>query len=148
MRSILPILLLGIVACEGPTGPQGKPGPAGEQGEKGSPSTGTIIEKRIDLSAYDEDGFIFIEDERINPESFRALYLKLEFSEGDVFIPLDYLLIYSVSLIAEALEGETPILIIGNGGLGISDPEGILFDAAISGYLRGTSITLAILVEL
>ena len=76
------MLAFGLIACEGPAGPMGPAGPQGAQGEigpqgeTGPPREGIIIERQLSRSLYDADGNIFIEDDRITPTTFQALYLK------------------------------------------------------------------------
>ena len=74
-----------------------------------------------------EDGNIFIEDDRITPTTFQALYLKAGLpnlgSDAVVYMPLDYLLVYAVSIVPEGNELETPILTIVEGMLLIVDPN-------------------------
>ena len=70
-----------VVACEGPAGPAG---PAGEQGPPGAPAESIIIDVTVTLDDYAE-GLITIEDPRITPRSFRALYMKMQIGGVDVF---------------------------------------------------------------
>lgn len=141
------LLAVFLIACEGPAGPAGPEGPPGPAGPQGPPAEGILIEKRISVSAYDETGTIRIVDSRITPESFRAVYLKVDLGGGQVgYVPLDYLLIYSVSLTPEALELDTPVVFVAEGGMAIVDPEGTLFGVALEAYLAGGDISLAILV--
>ena len=158
MRSILTLLAaMVLISCEGPAGPMGPAGPQGEkgetgaQGEQGPPgplTEGTLIEHQLSMSAYDETGTITVEDSRITPTTFRALYLKLNLGDGQVaYVPLDYLLMYGVSVLPEELETETPILIVADGVLLIGDPEGQLFGAALVTFLEGGVATIAVLVS-
>ena len=108
MRGLILLLPVFLLACEGP---EGSVGPEGPPGPQGPPAEGILIEKRLSESAYDENGIITIADRRITPTSFRTVYLKLDFGGGQVgYLPLDYLLVYSVSLTIEELELETPIV--------------------------------------
>ena len=90
------MLAFGLVACEGPAGPMGPVGPQGPQGEIGPPREGVIIERQLSRSLYDADGNIFIEDDRITPATFQALYLKAAFPDlgpdAVAYMPLDYLI--------------------------------------------------------
>ncbi len=142
------MLAFGLVACEGPAGPMGPAGPQGPQGEIGPPREGIIIEWKLSISSYDEDGNIFIEDDRITPTTFRALYLKADLGPDQVaYIPLDYLIVFAVSLAPETEEWETPILGITEGMLLIVDPNRDLLAAAIESFFDGVDVDLAILVS-
>ena len=164
MRSSIPfvsaLFALSLLACEGPTGPigpvgpQGDPGPQGEtgpqgpQGEMGPSREGIIIEWKLSNSSYDVDGNIAIEDERITPTTFQALFLKVEFSPDRVaYMPVDYLLVFAVSLALEEDEWETPILAITEGTLLILDPNKDLLATALELLLEGVDVNLAILVS-
>ena len=149
MRFLSSILLaVVLLACEGPEGPTGPAGPEGPPGPPGAPAEGILIEQRLSGSAYDEDGNITILDSRITPKTFRALYLKVDLGGGQVgYIPLDYLLVYAVSIVPEELESETPTVLVAEGGIVISDPEGVLFVAAFESFLDGATLNLAILVS-
>ena len=143
------MLAFGLVACEGPAGPMGPVGPEGSQGETGPPREGVIIERQLSRSLYDADGNIVIEDDRITPTTFRALYLKTTFSNlgSDVvaYIPLDYLIVFSVSLVPEEDELETPLLTILEGLLLIADPNRSLLTAGLG--IDEVDVDLAILVS-
>ena len=119
------MLAFGLVACEGPAGPMGPQGPQGLQGEIGPPREGIIIEQRLSRSLYDEDGKILIEDNRITPTTFQALYLKAAFPnlgpDAVAYVPLDYLIVSAVSIIPEENELETPVLVVAEGFLLIID---------------------------
>ena len=144
LRSVIPIALL-LIACEGPEGPmgpagpagpagppgqgaqgpQGEAGPQGPQGATGPPgppgpiSQGVLIEAPLE---YDEDSDIVVWDDRINPTTFRSVYLKLIFSDGsEAFVPLEYLVIYAVSLAPEANELATPVIVVWDGYIVIRD---------------------------
>ena len=143
----------------GPAGPQGEVGPGsqgetgpegprGPQGEVGPAAEGILIEKLLSASAYDEDGFITITDSRITPTSFRAVYLKFDYGNGTVgYLPLDYLLIDSVSLTLEEFELNTPIIIVAEGGMAIIDTREDLLDTALDAFQdNGAIVNLAILV--
>ena len=143
-----------LLACQGPegpvgpAGPQGPPGETGPQGEPGPPGEGTIIERRLTGSLYDEDGFILIEDDRITPASFRGLYLKATDLESELVLsmPLDYLLVSTVSIIPESEELETPTLAVAEGVLLIQDPYRDLLSVALESFLEEMVIHLAVLV--
>lgn len=166
------ILAFGLVACEGPAGPMGPAGPQGPQGEIGpqgsrgevgpqgeigprgqtGPSReGVIIERQLSRSLYDENGSIFIEDDRITPTTFQALYLKTSFPDlgpdAVAYIPLDYLLVFAVSIVPEEDELETPIVTIIEGMLWIADPNRDLLAVALESYFDGIDVNLAILVS-
>ena len=158
MRTVLTLLFaLALISCEGPAGPMGPAGPQGErgetgergpQGEQGPPSEGILIEYELSVAAYDEEGTIAIEDRRITPKTFRGLYLKLDFGDDQVaYFPLDYLLIYGVSVDPEALETETPLLFVVDGVLVIADPERQLFAGALATFLLGGVAHLAVVVS-
>ncbi len=147
------LLAFGLVACEGPVGPMGPAGPQGEigpqgpQGETGPPREGVIIEWSLSNSSYDEDGSILIEDDRITPTTFQALYLT-DFGPDQVaYMPLDYLIVFVVSLAPEEDEWETPILAIAEGMLVIVDPNKDLLATALESFLEGVDVDLAILVS-
>ena len=151
------MLAFGLVACEGPAGPMGPVGPQGPQGEIGSqgeigpPREGVIIERQLSRSIYDEGGNIFIEDDRITPTTFQALYLKTAFPDlgpdAVAYIPLDYLLVFAVSIVPEEDELETPIVTIIEGMLWITDPNRDLIAVALESYFDGIDVNLAILVS-
>lgn len=126
--SVLGIVFFSVVACEGPMGPRGERGPQGEQGERGlSLREIFIIERRITSSLYDEDNLIWIEDSRITPTTFQALYLKVLRHNPDtgideeLYIPLDYFLILQVAIRAEWEEQNTLAISISDGLLFIRD---------------------------
>ena len=147
----------GLVACEGPAGPMGPVGPQGPQGEigprgeTGPPREGVVIERQLSRSLYDEDGNIFIEDDRITPTTFQALYLKAGFpnlgSDAVVYMPLDYLLVYAVSIVPEENELETPLLVVAEGFLLIIDSNRDLLSVAVESFFDGMNVDLAILVS-
>ena len=148
------VLAFGLVACEGPAGPMGPQGPQGEtgpRGEIGPPREGIIIEQRLSRSLYDEDGNIFIEDDRITPTTFQALYLKAAFPnlgpDAVAYVPLDYLIVSAVSIIPEENELETPVLVVAEGFLLIIDSNRDLLAAAIASFFNGVDVDLAILVS-
>ena len=145
------MLAFGLVACEGPAGPMGPAGPQGPQGEIGPPKEGVIIERQLSRSLYDEDGNIFIEDNRITPTTFQALYLKAAFpnlgSDAVAYMPLDYLIVYAVSLIPKENELETPLLVVADGMLLILDPNRDLLAVAVESLFEGVDVDLAILVS-
>ena len=148
--SILSLSLVGIVSCEGPegqVGPRGPMGPEGPAGPQGLPAEGILIEIHLSASTYDESGeVIAIQDSRITPKTFRALYLKVDFGAGEVaYVPLDYLLVFSVSLVPEALELETPVLAVLEGLLVITDPNQDLLVVAFA--VAGVTVNLAVLVS-
>ena len=136
-----------LVACEGPAGPEGPVGPRGPQGEMGPTREGIIIERRLSESLYDEDNYIIIEDERITPVTFRAFYLKLN-NFGSVgtaaYLPVEYVIVFDVSLLGEDQEWETPRLAIMDGRLLIEDTRRSLLETA--GPLLG-EVDLAVLVS-
>ena len=145
------MLAFGLVACEGPAGPMGPQGETGPRGEIGPPREGIIIEQRLSRSLYDEDGNILIEDDRITPTTFQALYLKAAFPnlgpDAVAYMPLDYLIVYAVSLIPEENELETPVLVVAEGFLLIIDSNRDLLATAIESFFDGVDIDLAILVS-
>ena len=144
----LAMLAFGLVACEGPAGSMG---PQGLQGEIGPPREGIIIEQRLSRSLYDEDGKILIEDNRITPTTFQALYLKAAFPnlgpDAVAYVPLDYLIVSAVSIIPEENELETPVLVVAEGFLLIIDSNRDLLAAAIGSFFDGVDVDLAILVS-
>ncbi len=137
------------MACVGPAGPQGKTGP---------PRQGIIIERRLSPSLYDVNGFIDIEDDRITPTTFQALYLKFNLSTGhNLYIPLEYLLVLmSTHIPSEVMQAATvPILYLGEGesGIMIADLYKTILFAAESltesweSYFEIDNVRLAILVS-
>lgn len=168
---VVALLTTSLIACEGPAGPQGPIGPTGPQGETGSrgprgpqgenapPQQGTIIERRLSSALYDADGSITIEDDRITPTTFQALYLKINIDLGfgtadvDAYMPIDYFLINlstyvpsEAALLAE--DPLLPILMILEGGLLIVDSNQTILGAAEEAETAGTgNIRLAILVS-
>ena len=135
---------------EGEVGPMGPEGPAGPQG---LPAEGILIEIHLSASTYDESGeVITIQDSRITPKTFRALYLKVDYGvdygAGEVaYLPLDYLLVYAVSVVPEALELETPVLAVAEGVLVITDPNQDLLVAALDIRAAGFAVNLVVLVS-
>ena len=118
-------------------GPGGQVGPRGPQG---LPAEGILIEIHFSASTYDESGFITIQDSRITPKTFRALYLKVD--KGDqlvVYLPLDYLSV--------AVELETPALAVFEGVLVITDPNQDLLVAALDLRAAGYAVNLVVLVS-
>ena len=94
------------------------------------------------------DGNIAIEDESISPTTFQALFLKVDFGPDRVaYMPVDYLLVFAVSLALEEDEWETPILAITEGRLLIVDPNKDLLATALELLLDGVEVNLAILVS-
>ena len=134
---------------QGEIGPQGEPRPQGEtgpRGEAGPPAEGVIIEWRLSSSSYD-GGNIFIEDERITPNTFRVLYLQADFGfEIVAYVPLDYLLVSEVSILPEGDELQTPVLALSEGGLLIIDPNRQLLAIALGFLLEDADVGLAVLV--
>lgn len=167
---VVALLTTSLIACEGPAGPQGPIGPTGPQGETGSrgprgpqgenapPQQGTIIERRLSSALYDADGSITIEDDRITPTTFQALYLKINIDLGfgtqaDAYMSIDYLLINlstyvpsEAALLAE--DPPLPDLFIFEGGLLIVDSNQTILGAAEGIETAGTgNVRLAILVS-
>lgn len=62
-------------------------------------------------------------------------------------MPLDYLLVYAVSIIPEENELETPLLVVAEGLLLIIDPNRDLLAVAIESFFDGVNVNLAILVS-
>lgn len=94
------------------------------------------------------DGIIAIEDERITPTTFQSLYLMADFGPDRVaYMPVDYLLVFAVSLALEEDEWETPILAITEGRLLIADPNKDLLETVQELLLNGVEVNLAILVS-
>ncbi len=111
---MLSVLLFVIfVGCEGPPGPtgpqgptgpmgsigpQGLPGQKGEQGLQGFPGPANsviVIERPLTIDHYD-NGIVFIDDDRITLENFRALYYRA----GEIYVHIDsgaYILIVAVA---------------------------------------------------
>ena len=124
MKEMLCVLLLVIfVGCEGPpgpTGPQGPTGPMGSMGPQGLPgpkgepglsSTDSviIIERSITHAHYD-DGIVYIDDDRITLENFRALYYRA----GEIYVQIDpsnYVLIVAVAEGALLISDEDKFLL-------------------------------------
>ena len=63
------------IGCEGPTGPAGPQGETGSQGPQGNVQSFTIITFDVIRAMYDDNGVISLEDPRIQPETFVALYV-------------------------------------------------------------------------
>ena len=144
-----------LLACEGPQGETGPMGPQGLQGDTGprgpmGPSgpirEGTIIEWRISGGAYDADGTINIEDQRITPITFRTLYLRADYGTHVLFIPLDYLLTYSVEFVSS---NNLPLVFVFDGGLSITDEQKYLLELALGLQEEEgvRDVTLAILIS-
>ena len=64
---------------------------------------------------------------------------------GEGYLPLEYLVIYSVSVSPEALELDTPIVIVDDGSVTIVDPVGEVAIAAAS--LDADRSYVAVLVQ-
>ena len=62
-------------------------------------------------------------------------------------MPLDYLIVYAVSLIPEENELETPLLVVAEGMLLIVDPNRDLLAVALGSFFDGIDVNLAILVS-
>ena len=147
---------LSLVGCEGPAGPmgpegaQGREGTQGAQGAQGPPglsSESVLIEQPLSMTAYNETGEIIIRDSRITPKTFRLLYLKFAFDNQVIYIPLDYLLISGVSVSPPEDAGSgTPVLILEDGRLTISDPERGLFGVALITFMVGADASIVVLV--
>ena len=72
--------------------------------------------------SYNEEDTILVEDDRINPTTYRALFLRVAYDGGGGgYLPLEYLVIYNVSLTPEELELQTPLVIVGDGEVSIID---------------------------
>ena len=138
---VVALLTTSLIACEGPAGPQGPIGPTGPRGENAPPRQGTFIERRLSSALYDADNTIVIEDDRISPTTFQALYLKFNIDLGfgtadvDAYMSIDHLLIgLSTYIPAEAAllaeQFPLPLLLIAEGELVISDSNKILLLAA------------------
>lgn len=139
MRRLTFILIFAVVsfACEGkvgptgpagargpagPAGPQGDTGPAGPRGPQGVAPAVVFLEVVITASSYTSDGIIRISDSRINPRSFDGLYLKTVRRGRTIYTPLDYVMIAGVGR-NPTTRITTPFVSIGEGALGIIDPE-------------------------
>ena len=151
MRIVLPLVLAVAVflGCEGPAGPmgpEGSQGPPGVQGPPGPSTVGVLIEQPLSMSAYNETGEIIIRDSRITPQTFRLLYLKLAFEDETAYFPLDYLMLTGVSVSPEDEGSGTPVLVVEDGRLVISDPEGGLFGAALIFFMVGADASMVVLV--
>lgn len=170
---VVALLTTSLIACEGPAGPQGPIGPTGPQGPRGEngqrgpqgprgenapPRQGTIIERRLSNSLYDADNTIVIEDDRITPTTFQALYLKFNIDLGfgtadvDAYMSIDYLLVgLSTYIPAEATllaeQFPLPLLLIAEGELAILDSNKILLLAAETFAADTGNVRLAILVS-
>ena len=121
------LLAVFLIACEGPAGPAGPEGPQGPSGPQGAPAEGILIEKSISASAYNEDGVITIRDSRITPESFRAVYVKVEGDGWTEYYVLDYMLIYW--LWDQELETSPPAVVVAEGVVALVDPDRTLVEA-------------------
>ena len=147
MPFLFAILAVGVlVGCEGPAGPMGPEGAQGPPGPPGPSSESVLIEQSLSMAAYNETGEIVIEDSRITPKTFRLLYLKLEFDNQVTYFPLEYLLVNGVSVSPEAEELGTPTLVIEDGRLAISDPDGGLFGVALLSFMAGATASMVVLV--
>ena len=140
------LVVLALVGCEGPAGPMGPTGAQGPQGPPGPSSVGVLIEQPLSMSDYNETGEIIIRDDRISPQTFRLLYLKLVFEDEVAYFPLDYLMLNGVSVTPEAEDSGTPILILEDGSLAISDPERGLFGVALISFMVGAEASMVVLV--
>ncbi len=158
----------------GPPGPAGPAGAAGEQGPPGPPGPGSetvLIEYSLSRDSY-VDGVIHIRDPRIQPTTFRLLFLKAT-EDGEVFffpfseltsafiqgflngtVEALALVIVAVSqgLVLEPSSEELdlpalPSFLVGTGELRIEDEEEILLDIAQQVRSVGMEISVAVLVE-
>lgn len=180
-RTILAVILVfSIISCEGPAGPAGPQGPQGEagrQGDKGDqgppgPGSGSVlIEASLSRDSY-TDGVIRIRDPRIQPTTFRLLYLKATQGGEVFFFPFGELtsrfiqgyltgtvetlalVIIAVSqgLVLEPSDEELelpalPSFLVGDGELRIEDEEEFLLEIARQVSTVGMEISVAVLVK-
>ena len=146
---LLGVMVLGLVACEGPVGPEGPAGPAGPAGVQGPPGPVTqalILEVPIEYQDGRDGKVIVLEDYRVSPESFRGIYLQIRTESGSLWFPFDYL------LTAQASGGgpEVIAVLLTLGGLLIIDPEQSLLELALDVQRNSGGsgdVVLAVLVE-
>lgn len=128
----------------GERGERGERGPQGLRGEPGNSLDGTFISVKLSDALYDENGGITISDSRITPERYRGIFIGLipeeEFGGEDEagYFPLDHL--FSDNL----------FVMVGNGGVFISDPDQLLLGFALTFTLLFIEdideVTLSILI--
>ncbi len=146
----LAILAFTLTACEGPSktmGPQQEVVPLEKQTV--SLEDGTIIALELSYALYDDTNTIFIEDDRITPTTFQALYFKMT-SPGTAeaaYVPVDYMMLFMLSTLYEWNEMQVPFLLIGEGYLAISDTERTLLGYGTTMELGSYDVDLAILVS-
>ena len=118
------------------------------------PLEGIITERQLSPSLYDEDGNIIIEDARINPMTFRGIYLKEALPDlgPDVItymeLPCSTLRVVPTStedIIVEEDELETPLLVIAEGMLSITDPDRDLLAEPLEPFFDGIDVKLVVL---
>ena len=129
-RLVIFTLLVSIYSCSGPQGPSG---PSGPQGPSGSAVDLIFIERTFSRLSYDE-GTISIEDERIMPESFVNIYLKITSEDGrEAYFPLDSLLTLLVGMPSEIWRtgDPVPVFMVFSGGIVIIDLDEVLLNIAI-----------------
>ena len=90
-----------------------------------------FIEHELTASLYDESGQIAIDDERIRPDSYRGLFLKLTALTEDgekigLFLPLDNWL--TVGEVEYLVTPQHPAVVVVEGGIRIYDPDRVVLE--------------------
>ena len=178
MRLALGLLItLSLLACEGTEGPMGPPGPAGPAGEQGPPGPpgpgfeAVLIEHSLSSDSY-VDGTMYIRDPRIQPTSFRFLFLKAAEGEEVYYFPFTALVnVFVQGLLEGTIEGlalvivavsqgavlepadegldlpTLPSYLVASGELQIEDEEELLLDIVQVLQSGGIDLTVVVLVE-
>ena len=114
-----------------------------------------ITERQLSPSLYDEDGNIIIEDARIKPMTFQGIYLKEALPDLGpnvltyMKLPYSTLRVVPISteedVIVEEDELETPLLVITEGMLVITDPDREFLTVPLESFFDGIDVKLVVL---
>ena len=119
------------------------------------PLKGIITERQLSPSLYDEDGNIIIEDARIKPMTLQGIYLKEALPDLGPNVltymkpPYSTLRVVPISteedIIVEENELKTPLLVITEGMLVITDPDRELLAVPLDSFFDGIDVKLVVL---
>ena len=120
-----------------------------------APLKGIITERQLSPSLYDEDGNIIIEDARIKPMTLQGIYLKEALPDLGpnvlTYMKLPYSTLRVVptsteeDIIVEEDELETPLLVITEGMLVITDPDRELLAVPLEAFFNEIDVKLVVL---
>ncbi len=120
-----------------------------------APLKGTITERQLSPSLYDGDGNIIIEDARIKPMTLQGIYLKealpdlgpnvLTYMEPTYSTLRVVPTLTEEDIIVEEDELETPLLVITEGMLVITDPDRELLTVPLESFFAGIDVKLVVL---